>query len=279
MYSHAQQHRTILDHPWRIAALVAVVTNVTFNYVSSRIGSPAPSVADITARHPTLFTPAGYAFAIWGIIYGATLLYAVLALLPSQLDVGLHDRVAPWLLLTNALSTLWISLFTVEQLGPSVLIILAMLASSIVMYAIATDHLASENLSRWWRVPFGLWLGWLSVASIANFNLALASAGWNGWPLSPALWTTALLLLAGWVALATHLLYFDPVVPLVIGWATLAIGVAHFGDSTLVGIVAILIAIKSSYLGARELLFESLPTLSAHTRVPRRVVLPQNRSL
>jgi hypothetical protein len=274
MYSHAQ-HRTVLDHPWRIAALVAVVTNITFNYVSSRIGSPAPTVADITDRHPTLFTPAGYTFAIWGIIYSATLLYAVLALLPHQLDVQMHDRVAPWLLLTNALSTLWISLFTIEQLGPSVLIILAMLASAVVMYSIATDHLASENLSRWWRVPFGLWLGWLSVASIANLNLALASAGWNGWPLSPALWTSALLLLAAWVALAAHLLYFDPVVPFVIGWATLGIAVAHFGDSTFVGVVALLIAIKSLYLGARELLFQSLPTLTAHTRAPRRVFLPQ----
>jgi hypothetical protein len=182
------------------------------------------------------------------------------------------------LLLTNALSTLWISLFTIEQLGPSVLIILAMLASAIVMYSIATDHLASENLSRWWRVPFGLWLGWLSVASIANLNLALASAGWNGWPLSPALWTSALLLLAAWVALAAHLLYFDPVVPFVIGWATLGIAVAHFGDSTLVGVVALLIAIKSLYLGARELLFQSLPTLAAHTRAPRRVVLPRSWS-
>ena len=277
MYSHAE-HRTILDHPWRIAALVAVVANITFTFVNGRIGTPIPTVAEISGRYSTLFTPAGYAFAIWGVIYGATLLYGVLALLPSQLDVGLHDRVAPWLILTNALGSLWISLFTVEQLGPSVLIILAMLASSIVMYAIATDHLVSENLSRWWRVPFGLWLGWLSIASIANLNMALSAAGWDGWPLSPAIWTSLLLCLAAWVALAMHLLYFDPVVPLVIGWATLAIAVAHFGDSTLVGIVATLIAIKTLMLGARVLLFSSLPTLSARARVPRRVVLPQDLS-
>ncbi|WP_204984821.1 hypothetical protein, partial [Escherichia coli] len=126
------------------------VANITFNYVNGRIGTPMPSVAEVNDRYPTLFTPAGYAFAIWGVIYASTLLYGVLAILPHQLDVRLHDRVAPWLVLLNALGSLWISLFTLEQLGPSVLIILAMLASSVVIYSMATDHLISENLSRWW---------------------------------------------------------------------------------------------------------------------------------
>jgi hypothetical protein len=277
MYSHAQ-HRTILDHPWRIAALVAVIANITFNYANGHIGRPLPSVAEVSDQYPTLFTPAGYAFGIWGVIYASTLLYSVLAILPTQLDVRLHDRVAPWLLLLNALGSLWISLFTLEQLGPSVLIILAMLASAIVMYSITTDHLVSENLSRWWRVPFALWLGWLAIASLANLNLALSAAGWNGWPLSPALWTSLLLGVAAWVALATYLLYFDPVVPLVVGWATASIAVAHFGESTLVGIVATLVAIKTLYLGARVLLFNLLPGLSARARVPRRVVMPRDWS-
>jgi benzodiazapine receptor len=277
MYSHAQ-HRTILDHPWRIAALVAVIANITFSYVNGHIGPPLPSVAEVSNHYSTLFTPASYAFAIWGVIYASTLLYGVLAILPTQLDVRLHDRVAPWLLLINALGSLWISLFTLEQLGPSVLIILAMLASAVVMYSITTDHLVSENLSRWWRVPFALWLGWLAVASIANLNLALSAAGWNGWPLSPALWTSLLLGLAAWVALATYLLYFDPVVPLVVGWAAAAIAVAHFEESTLVGIVATVVAIKTLYLGARVLLFNLLPTLSGRAQVPRRVVMPRDWS-
>jgi len=110
MLSQAQP-KTILQYPWRIASLVSVFANVTFNVVNGRFGASGSTVADVSDKYPTLFTPAGFAFAIWGLIYGATLLYAVSALLPSQLDVRLHDRVAPWLLATNVLSSLWLLCF------------------------------------------------------------------------------------------------------------------------------------------------------------------------
>jgi hypothetical protein len=257
MLSRAEP-RTILQRPWRIAALVGVVANITYNFASARIGEASMTVAEVSDKYQTLFTPAGYAFAIWGIIYGANLLYSVLALLPSQLEVHFHDRVAPWLLLTNALSSLWVSLFMDQQLGPSTLIIFATLVCSVVMYLLASDYLLVEHLSHFWRVPFGLWLGWLSVATIANLNLALSAAGWSGFPLPAALWTSLLLIGAGAIATAVGVLFLDPVVPLVIAWAALGISVEHWDESTLVGVVAALVALKSLMLGIRFSLFGSL---------------------
>ncbi len=251
--------KTIFQHPWRIASLVGVVSNVTYNFVYSRVGVPTPTVADVSNAYPTLFTPAGYAFAIWGLIYGATLLYAVLALLPNQLNVAFHDRAAPWMLLTNALASLWVSLFSQGQLGPSTLIIAATLVCTIVMYAMASDHLVSEHLSHWWRLPFGLWLGWLSVASLANLNISLSAAGWHGFLMSEALWTSLLLAFAALVASAVAGLFLDPVVPFVVAWAALAIAVAHFEQSTWVGVVASVVALKCAWLGARLCLFNGLP--------------------
>jgi hypothetical protein len=258
MYTLAQR-RSILDHPWRIAALVAVVANITFNLLNGRIGTHTHSVAEISDRYPTLLTPAAYASATWGVSYASTLLYGMLALTRSQLEVRFHDRVAPWLLLTNALASLWISLFTAEQLGPSALIMGAMLTSSVVMYSTVAVHSTSEHLSRWWRVPFGLWLGWLSVATLTNFSIALKAAGWDGWPLSEPMWATIMLCLAASAALAVNVLFLDPVVPLAVSWATSAIAVAHWQDSTLVAVVAALVAIKTLMLGARVLLFNALP--------------------
>ncbi len=66
--------KTIFQHPWRIASLVGAVSNVTYNFVYSRIGESTPTVGEVSNAYPTLFTTAGYAFAIWGLIYGATLL-------------------------------------------------------------------------------------------------------------------------------------------------------------------------------------------------------------
>lgn len=252
------QPRSLFSHPWRIAALVATVANITFNYLNGRVGVPTPTVADVSARYPTLLTPSNYAFAIWGVIYASTLLYAVLALLPSEAETRLHDRIAPWLVLLNALASLWVSLFTAEQLGPSVLICGAMLASAFMLYSMASDHIVSEHLSRWWRVPFGMWLGWLTVALLANLNLGLTAAGWEGWP-SAALWASLMLLGAAVVAHSVGALFLDPVVAFVVAWAAIAVGAAHAHESTLVGVVSVAVALKCTWLGIRLLTFNALP--------------------
>jgi translocator protein len=258
MLSQAEP-KTILRYPWRIAALVAVFANVTFNVINGRIGAPAPTVADISDKYPTLFTPAGFAFAIWGLIYGSTLLYAVSALLPSQLNVRLHDRVAPWLLAANVLSSLWIVCFTTEHFVPSLLIIAAILICCVAMYSLASDHLVSEHLSHFWRLPFGLWMSWLGVATLANLCLTLTASGVSAWPVSAAVWTSILLVFAGVAAVSLSSLFLDPVVTFVVSWATAAIAVAHWQDSSLVAVVASLIAIKTLFVGARLLAFSSLP--------------------
>lgn len=250
--------RSVLAHPWRIAALVATVANITFSLVSGEIGPPTPSVAEVSARYPTLLTPSGYAFAIWGLIYGATLLYSMLALLPTEADVRMHDRIAPWLIVLNALSSLWVALFTVEQLGPSVLISGAMLAAAWMIYTMSSDHIVSEHLSRWWRVPFGMWLGWLTVATLVNLDVALTAGGWGGWP-SAALWASLALIGAAVVAHSAAALFLDPVLAFVVVWAAIAIGAEHFHESRLVTLVALGVALKCLWLGTRLLAFSTLP--------------------
>jgi hypothetical protein len=253
------QPKTILQYPWRIAALVSVFANVTFNVVNGRFGGSGATVADVSDKYPTLFTPAGFAFAIWGLIYGTTLLYAVSALLPSQLDVRLHDRVAPWLLATNVLSSLWVVCFTTEHFLPSLLVIVAILICTIVMYKVTSDHLVTEHLSHFWRLPFGLWMGWLGVAALANLCLTAAASGMDAWPVSAAAWTAILLVFAGVVAISISSVFLDPVVSLVVSWATAAIAVAHWQDSSLVAVVAALVALKTLLIGVRLLAFSSLP--------------------
>jgi len=231
-------------------------------------------VADVSAKYPNLLTPANYAFAIWVLIYGSTLAYAVMALLPSQLSVRVHDRVAPWLVLTNALASLWVSLFSADYLGPSLLVIGAILTSVSMMYSIVSEHLSSEQLSRWWRVPFALWLGWIGVATLGNLDTALSAVGWSGWPLSSPVWAALLLCAAGILALAVDILFLDPVVPFVVSWATAAIAVEHWHDSTLVTLVAVLVAAKTLLVATRVLAFNTSREVRA--RSPRRVVLPRD---
>lgn len=256
--SYPNPSPSVLAHPWRIAALVATVANIAFAYLNGRIGTPSSTVADISARYPTLMTPATYAFAIWGVIYACTFLYAAVALVPTELETRMHDRVAPWLVLLNSLSALWVALFSAEQLGPSMLICGAMLVASLSLYAIVSDHIVGEHLSRWWRVPFGLWLGWLTVALLANLSVAMTAAGWDGWP-SAALWASLMLVGAAVVAHSIGALFLDPTVAFVVAWAAIAIASQHAHESAFLSVVALVIALKCTWLGARLLAFNTLP--------------------
>jgi hypothetical protein len=259
------QQRSPLNHPWRIASLVAVVTNATFGFAEAHL-MPGPSVAEVSDRYANPSTPAGYAFAIWGLIYGATFAYAVFALLPAQLRVRMHDRTAPWLTLLNALAIAWILLFSAEQLMASLLVVSAMLAASAVCYVIASQHLDSERLPHWWRAPFSLWLGWIGVAAVANLGAVITAAGWDGMPISSTLWATLMVLLVAVAASIVNVAFGDGIVPLVVAWAAVAIAAAHFHESTLLGIVAAVVAFKATFWGATTFVLSLFP-IPRHYRV------------
>lgn len=271
MYTQVQQ-RSLLDHPWRIAALVTIVANVSFNYLSQFALRDGATVADVSAAYPTLLTPEHYAFAIWGAIYATTLLYAVWAMLPSQLEVRFHDRVAPWLLLENALASAWVLLFSAQHLVSSFVICLAMLATAVRMFTLAGAHAQSEGLSRLWRAPFGLWLGWLCVASVANLSIVSTAMGWLSAPWASIAWSVFWLCALAAVALVAYSAARDAVVPLVIAWSAVAIAVAHWHESTLVGLVAAFVATKALLWAGATFLFEKFPMPARYARAAGRAL-------
>jgi hypothetical protein len=105
------------ERRWRWLAVFVVIANIAFNYVSQSLPIGGGAIEDISAKHASLFTPAGYAFAIWGLIYLATLVYAVHQLLPSQRSNYTHDLMVRPLILLNVLATSWIVVFRFELIA------------------------------------------------------------------------------------------------------------------------------------------------------------------
>ncbi len=171
----------------------------------------------------------------------------------------MHDRAAPWLLLLNVLASAWLFLFTSNYLGPSVLVIVAMLISAGVAYSIVGEQTLAGRISRWWRAPFSLWLGWLAVAALANLNVALVAAADSGSFVAGQVWACMLLLAAAGFALAVNSTTRDVLVPLVVGWAAAGIAVARWEEATLLAVVASLVALKTLLWSGATLLFEAFP--------------------
>lgn len=207
---------------WRFIVAVAVVANIAFNYLYERLGLPSNAV--VSRRYDNLFTPAGYAFAIWGVIYLAFVVVAVQGLRRAHRDDRAFDRLAPLLALANVLLSVWIVIFASDWIWASVVVIVATLIVAIAMFLIAGDEVA-RGRSPWLRAPFSLFLGWLSVATIADVAAALTSSGWDGGVQSPSAWAVTMLVVAAALGASIALRYRAPVVALVLAWATYAIHV------------------------------------------------------
>jgi hypothetical protein len=230
-------------NPWRLAASAAVVLSIAFSYVSNGRIINGQNNADVSAKYPTLFTPAGYAFSIWGFIYLSLLAYAVYQLRPARRDKRIHDRLAGPLLVTSLLSMVWLVLFNAEWLLGSVLVILGMLGTALMLLVQSREWVLSRRGEGWLSVPFSLYAGWLTVATIANASVYLSSLGWLGYPLNPTLWALVLLTAAVVIAVGVSWRLRDAVFSAVVAWACLAIWVARRPENEIVALAALAAAL------------------------------------
>jgi hypothetical protein len=212
---------------WRWLALVAVLVNIFFNYYMNANPPGGLTNAEVSAKYPTLFTPAGYAFSIWGIIYLSFVAYSIFQLLPSQRKYLIYDRLAIPLIITSVLSICWLFSFSYELLLLSVSIIVLMLVTAILLLVRSKEGVLQGNISKRISIPFALYAGWLSVATIANTSVWLIAMGWRGWALGETPWTLLMIAVAAALAGLVSYKLKDIVFPLVVVWAVVAIYVAR----------------------------------------------------
>ena len=158
------------------------------------------TVGEVSAKYETLFTPAGYAFAIWGVIYLLLILFVAnqwFAWFKQKEDRELKQT-GWWFALGNLANGLWVVAWLNEQMGLSVLLILVLLFSLIQLTIRLRLEIWDAPLKIiafvWW--PVCIYLGWVIVATVANISVFLVSIGWQGGFLSEKVWTILMIVAA-----------------------------------------------------------------------------------
>jgi hypothetical protein len=227
------------DESWRWLALLSVLISIFFVYLSQGMMASLPTIAEVSQKYPTMFSPAGYAFSIWGAIYLSMLIYAIYQVLPSQRDEILFDRLAKPLIVVNLLAVAWIVSFRFEMMSISVLVIVGMLAASVIMLERVRDEVLRGDCSNWVSVPFSLLSGWLSVATIANVAILLVSLELQGSQLVQSILTILMITVASLLGVMVCFRCRDFIFPAVIMWACVAIFFARQADYLYMGAVAL----------------------------------------
>lgn len=214
--------------------------------------------AEISDANPTLITPAGYVFSIWGVIYVLLGIFVVFQALPLQKGKEYHGKIGWLFVLSSLLNIVWLFLWQFEYLSVSVVLMFLLLATLIAIYLrlnIGKSAVAlHEKLAV--HVPFSVYLGWITIASIANVSVTLVSVGWDGFGINQETWALLIILIALLIALLIIATRKDTAYGLVIIWALLGIAVKQSDNQTVVaateiGAIVIAIALALSILISR----------------------------
>jgi hypothetical protein len=238
-----------------IGNTIAVLASIIVNILANALPIGGNLTADIADNIPNLFVPAGLTFAIWGVIYVLILLFAgyQLAQLFGKIDEATDylDKISFWFILACIGNIIWIFLWHYEQILLSMIPILALFISLLVAYVrldIGNSD-ASKKERYFIHLPISVYLGWLTVATIANVTAVLVTLGVGDLFLGEVLWTTLVIIVAMIITLLVIHQKHDVGYSLVIIWALLGIIIKQYGSNQMIVLTAgVSAAIISGFL-------------------------------
>ena len=216
-----------------VGNVVALLAVIVVNYLANAIPFNGQTTGEISDKFDVLFKPAGYVFAIWGAIYLGLLAFAIYQVLPSQRESGLLDKIGWYFILSCLANAVWLYFWHYEHFLLTVAIMLVLLYSLITLYLrLNIGNQPVQPTMRWLvQVPFSIYLGWISVATIANVTIFFASIDWNGFGIAPTVWFAVVLLAGLALALLMSWQRRDIAYGLVIIWAFVGVAVQNAGTS------------------------------------------------
>ncbi len=214
------------------------------------------NTAQISDANPTLITPAGYVFSIWGVIYILLGIFVVFQALPSEKGKDLQKRIGWLFILSSLLNIAWLFLWQFEYLSLSVVLMFLLLATLISIYLRLNIGKSTAPLREKLAVhlPFSVYLGWITIASIANVTVTLVSANWDGFGISPETWAALIVIVALLITIFVIATRKDVAYGLVIIWALAGITVKQSENQNIVMITEISAIIVAVSLAAVILL-------------------------
>lgn len=213
---------------WRLINALTLAGMLVVNALANALPLNGKNTGEISDSYPVLFTPAGYVFSIWGLIYIALIGFAVFQALPAQRANERINRIGGWFALSNVMNMAWLFAWHWEVLWLSVVFMLGLLACLLVIYTrleIGLHARTSPMEQTMVDFPFSLYLGWISVATIANVSAALYASGWNGFGLAPQVWTVIMIIVAAVLGLLMIQRRNALAYPAVLIWALIGIRV------------------------------------------------------
>lgn len=207
----------------KFLVLLTTVAMIVINLLSNAIPFNNKTTAEISDSFKVFFVPAGYVFAIWGVIYLGLIAFNVYLFQNKELTPQIK-KTLPFVIFTNIFNSIWIFLWHYGYITLSVLVIVLLLISLGYIYLqLHKQATTGKRLKYLVMVPVSIYFSWVSVATIANITAALYNLNWDGFGINGELWASLLVLIAALIAITLVFKYKDSVYALVIIWSVFGI--------------------------------------------------------
>lgn len=224
--------------PVKALVVVTYVLMIAMNALANALPINGQTTGDVSDAYGNLFAPAGLTFSIWGVIYvllGAHVLYQ-LGLFHDEAGEAsgrgaLLERVGVLFSLSSLVNASWILTWHYEQMLLSTVLLATMLVLLILITRTVLGARLSARDRAFVRLPFSVYFGWITVATIANVTVWLVSIGWDGFGIGEPVWAVAIIAVGAIIGGTVILRDRDIPYALVLVWAYLGIWIKHTSGS------------------------------------------------
>lgn len=221
-----------------VSVIVSYGLVILVNALANAIPFNGILANEVSDSYPNLFAPANIAFSIWGIIFFFLAIYCVYQLVRSikgtntPEDMQKLHAIGIYFIISSIANVTWVFTWHFLYIWLSVILMLTILIFMILINLIIFNLRKTQRFS--WlqqvslRIPFSLYFGWITVATIANVTTFLVSSGFNGLGFNDSTWMIAILIVGLIIAMLTTIRFQDFIYPLAIVWGYLGIIIRHF---------------------------------------------------
>ncbi len=224
----------------KILVPVTYLGMIVMNWLANALPINGVTAGGVSDSYPNLFAPAGIAFSIWGLIYLMLGAYTLWQTGLFQQDKGSHRNelyhtVGIYFTVSSVANALWIMAWHHFNMGLALLLITVMLVCLILIASRLSQEEFTLKEKAFIAVPFSVYFGWITVATIANVTILLVSIGWDGFGLAEATWTVIILITGLIIGIARMLKDSSAAYGLVFIWAYTGILIKHTSAAYLDG--------------------------------------------
>ncbi|MFN7118561.1 MAG: tryptophan-rich sensory protein [Saprospiraceae bacterium] len=226
------------DKARQFITLLFIIGMVAMSIIGQVSDLGGQAIDETSDENYTLLNPAPYAFSIWGLIYLGLLGFGIYQALPSQRENPRFQMAYRWVIVNAIANMLWYPA-AYRQVWDNIvanLLIIVMLFSLVQINRALLIRQTNVPAGETWlaRMPFAIYFGWVTVATVVSIASLLTYFGWNGGAVAPDIWAVITLLIALIIACLAYLRVTNFAYLLVIAWGYIAIAVEQQDTSAVV---------------------------------------------